>query len=493
MPAGDAGAMAVGDLPGQPSKSLYNVDISDALCRLLGLGVHGDRGSLSEGYGGGGCWPMVVRWSACHLWCIRAAAGSGEGVTVPVAMLFRPRGVVTGIAMGWQECREDWGEGNHGGPGGQPGSYVGSSADEYGGGDKIGESIRTDVVRIADAAKCEVYVCFEGPLGAHLKQEVRDKIMKGEYVEIFSLLPLEKFNLDRVKPDDSKKEDEEKRSYRLIPRTFVNWLQAFAIMASIIGEKNPEHCSALFCYMDAIGEAHNVYGGTAWLRYDEQFRQRRAVRSSLRWDHKDISLWMRLMSSPRRPKQFLQGGPGGHLPLDCRLERSGGCAGLLTNGPLSLGVHADLSTSAPGVAAVTPYPAASREENVPGTLQTRGRTLVRVEKMRLFLNRYPDRAAARMLASGFSEGFRIPCSLTEILPIARNLKSALLNPGVVSEKLAKEVALGRMGGPYKVQPLRDLAVSLLGVVPKKEPNTFRLIHHLSFPKGGSVNDSIDPE
>lgn len=70
------------------------------------------------------------------------------------------------------------------------------------------------MVRIADVAKCKVYVCFEGPLGAHLKQEVRDKIGKGEYIEIFSLLPLEKFNLDRVKPDDSKKEDEEKRRYR---------------------------------------------------------------------------------------------------------------------------------------------------------------------------------------------------------------------------------------------------------------------------------------
>lgn len=33
----------------------------------------------------------------------------------------------------------------------------------------------------------------------------------------------------------------------------------------------------------------------------------------------------------------------------------------------------------------------------------------------------------------------------------------------------------------------------MGVVPKKEPNKFRLIHHLSFPKGGSVNDFIDPE
>lgn len=79
-------------------------------------------------------------------------------------------------------------------------------------------------VRLADAAKCEVYVCFEGPLGAQLKPEVREIIWKDEYVEIFSLLLLEKFNLDKVKPEVSKKEEEEKWRYRLIPRSFVNWL-----------------------------------------------------------------------------------------------------------------------------------------------------------------------------------------------------------------------------------------------------------------------------
>jgi len=30
----------------------------------------------------------------------------------------------------------------------------------------------------------------------------------------------------------------------------------------------------------------------------------------------------------------------------------------------------------------------------------------------------------------------------------------------------------------------------LGVVPKKDPSEFRLIHHLSYPKGNSVNDAI---
>lgn len=85
-----------------------------------------------------------------------------------------------------------------------------------------------------------------------------------------------------MKPKETKKEDEKQGRYRLIPWTFPNWLQAFAIMASVIGEKNPEHCSALFCYLDAAGEAYRVYGGTAWLQYDEQFRQRRAIRPSLR-------------------------------------------------------------------------------------------------------------------------------------------------------------------------------------------------------------------
>ncbi|KAM3932738.1 uncharacterized protein RB166_005767 [Leptodactylus fuscus] len=64
---------------------------------------------------------------------------------------------------------------------------------------------------------------------------------------------------------------------------------------------------------------------------------------------------------------------------------------------------------------------------------------------------------------------------------------------VVSAKLRKEVALGRMAGPFASPPFEDLVVSPLGVVPKKEPNQFRLIHHLSYPKGASVNDGIAPE
>lgn len=87
------------------------------------------------------------------------------------------------------------------------------------------------------------------------------------------LLPLENVYLDLVKPDGSKKERH--RRYRLTPHTFANWLQVFTILASIIGEKAPENCSVVFCYMDSIGEAYRTYGGMAWLRFDEQFHQRK--------------------------------------------------------------------------------------------------------------------------------------------------------------------------------------------------------------------------
>ncbi|XP_075128011.1 uncharacterized protein LOC142201079 [Leptodactylus fuscus] len=50
-----------------------------------------------------------------------------------------------------------------------------------------------------------------------------------------------------------------------------------------------------------------------------------------------------------------------------------------------------------------------------------------------------------------------------------------------------------MAGPFLEPPLAELKVSPLGVVPKKEPNKFRMIHHLSFPEGSSVNEGIDPE
>ena len=53
--------------------------------------------------------------------------------------------------------------------------------------------------------------------------------------------------------------------------------------------------------------------------------------------------------------------------------------------------------------------------------------------------------------------------------------------------------MDRIAGPFDFPPLANLRVSPLGVIPKKTPGEFRMIHHLSYPKGVSINDSIPPE
>ncbi|KAM4663489.1 proton channel OTOP3-like [Discoglossus pictus] len=48
--------------------------------------------------------------------------------------------------------------------------------------------------------------------------------------------------------------------------------QAFSIMAYVIGEKFPEQCSSLFAYLEKMRSAYRTYGGMAWWKYDEHFR-----------------------------------------------------------------------------------------------------------------------------------------------------------------------------------------------------------------------------
>ncbi|XP_077775069.1 uncharacterized protein LOC144325502 [Podarcis muralis] len=66
-------------------------------------------------------------------------------------------------------------------------------------------------------------------------------------------------------------------------------------------------------------------------------------------------------------------------------------------------------------------------------------------------------------------------------------------PEVARKKIDKELALHRMAGPFSTPPFPNLHVSPLGIVPKKAPGEFRLIHNLSHPRGTSVNDVIPPE
>ncbi|KAM4016539.1 uncharacterized protein ACNLHF_002833 isoform 1-T1 [Anomaloglossus baeobatrachus] len=117
-------------------------------------------------------------------------------------------------------------------------------------------------------------------------------------------------------------------------------------------------------------------------------------------------------------------------------------------------------------------------------------TPVSVAEMGPWLDRYPNKDAAAQLRFGFSFGFFIPFKLNRHPLFARNLKSATELHAVLLDKINCELEKGRLKGPFESPPFYNLRVSPLGVVPKKEPGKFRLIHHLSHPKGLSVNDGI---
>ena len=98
------------------------------------------------------------------------------------------------------------------------------------------------------------------------------------------------------------------------------------------------------------------------------------------------------------------------------------------------------------------------------------------------------------LLHGFGSGFSVGCiGLPPQVNTAAvtNLKSASEFPEVIDLKLSKELRLGRVLGPFAVPPPScHYRVSPLGVVPKKAAGEFRMIHHLSYPEGSSVNDFI---
>ena len=59
-----------------------------------------------------------------------------------------------------------------------------------------------------------------------------------------------------------------------------------------------------------------------------------------------------------------------------------------------------------------------------------------------------------------------------------NLQSVLDQPEIAGMKLRKECDAGRIVGPFRTPPFANFRTSPLGVVPKKDPSEFRLIHHL---------------
>ena len=107
---------------------------------------------------------------------------------------------------------------------------------------------------------------------------------------------------------------------------------------------------------------------------------------------------------------------------------------------------------------------------------------------------YPDRHFVRSLLHIIDFGCSIGFSGEEKLQISPNLKSARDFPDSITTDLNILVSENRVAGPFTLPPHPFFRVCPLGSVARKRaPNgKRRVINHLSYPEGDSINNGIPP-
>ena len=119
------------------------------------------------------------------------------------------------------------------------------------------------------------------------------------------------------------------------------------------------------------------------------------------------------------------------------------------------------------------------------------RTPIRPLILECELANHPDKAFVRQLISDLQHGCCIGYTGPQFSHTSEHLSSAFEAPSVIDANLKKEIAAGRIIGPYDSPPLPFFRCSGLGVIPKHDGG-WRIIYHLSAPYELSINDFIDP-
>lgn len=86
-----------------------------------------------------------------------------------------------------------------------------------------------------------------------------------------------------------------------------------------------------------------------------------------------------------------------------------------------------------------------------------------LQRMRPWLDIYPDREKAPFLSNGFSYGFLLPSCAGPGCEVVPNLKSVVSFPQIVREKIFKKISEDQVAGPF-----RNFRISLLQHFPESK-------------------------
>ncbi|KAJ1205847.1 hypothetical protein NDU88_001272 [Pleurodeles waltl] len=154
-----------------------------------------------------------------------------------------------------------------------------------------------------------------GMLAAHVSAEVKERIWKGEFVDIFALIRAKRREVE-VKEKETKSSSYGERKPK-VEESITNWLFGFNVFMSVLLEKKPELGTSLIYYANKIMKAQHTYGGMAWLEYDRDFRWAKVEDPSIGWDQTEVNVWLECVNNK----------VSGKLPFRPQLsgEKKGSC------------------------------------------------------------------------------------------------------------------------------------------------------------------------
>lgn len=77
--------------------------------------------------------------------------------------------------------------------------------------------------------------------------DIKGKIWSNHYVDIWSLVTIDQHTVDKERRMTEFEYDHKLK----VAKKMNNWLQEFAVLGCIMGQKHPERCSQLFVYPNA--------------------------------------------------------------------------------------------------------------------------------------------------------------------------------------------------------------------------------------------------
>ncbi|KAJ1179964.1 hypothetical protein NDU88_005192 [Pleurodeles waltl] len=98
-----------------------------------------------------------------------------------------------------------------------------------------------------------------GKFAAHVGSDVKEKIRKGEFVDIFSLIRAKGREMEVKDKEVNTASHSDKKPK--VEEIITNWLFGFNVFMSVMLEKKPELGISMICYANKILKAHHMYGG----------------------------------------------------------------------------------------------------------------------------------------------------------------------------------------------------------------------------------------